>query len=164
MGARTGGEKLVAGGSAPSFSLRRLDGRPQSLTDLLANGPALLAFFKVSCPTCQLAFPYLDRFHQQAAGRFKVAGICQDKDRYAAAFRDEFALEMPLLIDEEERGYPVSNAFGITHVPAIYLVEASGKIAEFQEGFDQAALEQLGARLGVRPFQEGDDPPAWKAG
>ena len=108
--------------------------------------------------------PYLDRFHRQAAGRFQVAGICQDKDRHASAFRDEFELAMPLLLDEEDRGYPVSNEFGITHVPSIYLVEPSGKIAEFLDGFDKAALENLGKRLGVVPFQAGDDPPAWKAG
>ena len=153
MGARTGGAKLTSGNKAPLFALRRLEGGQQSLTDLLAGGPALIAFFKVSCPTCQLTLPYLDRFHEQAGGRFRVAAISQDKDRPTAAFREEFTLAMPLLLDEEDRGYPASNAFGITHVPSIYLVEPSGEIAEFHEGFDKAALEQLGEKLGVVPIQ-----------
>ena len=64
------------GSRAPDFRLARLDGAETSLKDAIANGPALLAFFKISCPVCQLAFPFLDRIH--ASGALSIYGVCQN--------------------------------------------------------------------------------------
>ena len=55
---------LTAGKTAPDFSLKTLDGKDFSLKSALAQGPVVLAFFKVSCPTCQYAFPYFERLFQ----------------------------------------------------------------------------------------------------
>ena len=43
---------LEAGQKAPSFDLKLLAGGNQSLADTLKKGPAVVAFFKTSCPTC----------------------------------------------------------------------------------------------------------------
>ena len=50
---------LTVGTKAPEFELKAMDGRRFILSDELAHGPVVLAFFKVSCPTCQYAFPFL---------------------------------------------------------------------------------------------------------
>ena len=55
---------LKAGTSAPDFTLPTIDGKKFSLRDALARGPVLAAFFKVSCPTCQYAFPFLERIYK----------------------------------------------------------------------------------------------------
>ena len=55
---------LTAGTKAPDFELRAMDGKRFVLRDELAHGPLVLAFFKVSCPTCQYAFPFLERLEQ----------------------------------------------------------------------------------------------------
>ena len=52
---------LQAGAKTPAFELTDLSGGSQSLVAILQKGPALLAFFKSSCPVCQLTFPYLQR-------------------------------------------------------------------------------------------------------
>ena len=52
---------VAAGAKAPAFRLTSLDGSARTLEDILAGGPALLAFFKISCPVCQLTAPYLER-------------------------------------------------------------------------------------------------------
>jgi peroxiredoxin len=49
---------------APEFRLPRADGGEIGLEEIIAQGPALLAFFKTSCPVCQLTFPFLERIHQ----------------------------------------------------------------------------------------------------
>ncbi len=49
------------GDLAPEVTFFDAMGREHTLTSLLAEGPVLLAFFKVSCPTCQLTLPYLQR-------------------------------------------------------------------------------------------------------
>ena len=48
---------LPVGADAPRFRLVDGEGTPRSLNDLTAAGPALLVFFKTSCPTCRLALP-----------------------------------------------------------------------------------------------------------
>ena len=50
---------LSAGKTAPTFQLATTTGERLSLPEALADGPVLLAFFKVSCPTCQFTFPFL---------------------------------------------------------------------------------------------------------
>lgn len=59
---------LAVGAKAPDFELKTLDGKRVSLNEELARGAVVLAFFKVSCPTCQYAFPFLERLHR-AYGR-----------------------------------------------------------------------------------------------
>jgi peroxiredoxin len=68
---RSGGRTMAAlavGAKAPDFELKTLEGRRASLNEELARGAVVLAFFKVSCPTCQYAFPFLERLHR-AYGR-----------------------------------------------------------------------------------------------
>ena len=52
---------LSPGTAAPQFELPAIDGTKFSLKDALARGPVLAAFFKISCPVCQYAFPFFDR-------------------------------------------------------------------------------------------------------
>jgi peroxiredoxin len=153
---------LEAGARAPSFRLKGLDGGTTSLDELLAKGPALLAFYKISCPVCQLTFPYLQRL--AAGSGIQVIGISQDDAGATEGFNKRFAITFPTLLDEAKEGYPASNAFGITNVPTLFLVEPDGQIANAISGFSKRDLEALGDRAGMKPFREGENVPEWKAG
>ncbi len=63
---------LASGTKAPEFELKTLDGKGFSLRDELARSPVVLAFFKVSCPTCQYALPFWERLYK-AYGKNGVA-------------------------------------------------------------------------------------------
>jgi peroxiredoxin len=55
---------LQEGTKAPVFELIGSDGSAFSLSETLRTNPlVVLAFFKVSCPVCQLIAPYLERLH-----------------------------------------------------------------------------------------------------
>src|SRR6266705_4019217 len=54
---------LDAGSRAPDFRLPRLYGGVSALAELAAKGPVVLVFFKVTCPVCQMALPFLERIH-----------------------------------------------------------------------------------------------------
>ncbi len=136
---------VVTGQRAPAFTLRGLDGREYSLAEALKKGPVLAAFFKVSCPTCQLALPFLDRLQAGYGHGASVWGISQDDARDTKEFRDEFELSYPLLIDED--GYPVSNAYGLTNVPTLILIAPDGSVRISFHGFDKAGLEQISCEL-----------------
>ena len=162
MAARRQLRLLEPGARAPEFRLARLGGGESSLQDLIANGPALLAFFKVTCPVCQLAFPFLERLH--APGSLPIYGISQNDEEDTRDFNRRFGVTFPTLLDREENGFAASNAFGISTVPTLFLVERDGRIARVIEGWVKQDIEELGKTVGVQPFRSGDNVPAWKPG
>ena len=92
---------MIAGKKAPDFELRAMDGKRFVLQDELAHGPVVLAFFKVSCPTCQYAFPFLQRLEQAYGHKgVRIIGVSQNDPRETAAFTKEFGVTFPVLLDE----------------------------------------------------------------
>ena len=156
---------LETGARAPDFNLADLAGRRHTLRELTANGPVLLAFYKTTCPVCQLTFPFLERIHRGQAGpAVAVYAISQDDPESTQEFNHDFGVTFPTLFDTEDSGYPASNAYGISHVPSVFLVEPDGSISWTMEGFDKKALEALGTRAGAMTFRTTDNVPAFKAG
>jgi len=135
---------LAAGAAAPPIELPDTEGRPVAVSKLLEKGPVLAAFYKVTCPVCQFTLPFLERIHK-AYGNENVAivGISQDEARDTNEFRKEYGLTFPSLIDAEE--YPVSNAYGLTNVPTLFLIQQDGTIAASFTGFDKQGLEGVSA-------------------
>jgi peroxiredoxin len=155
--------KLLSEGSrAPDFRLPRLGGGEAALDELLVNGPILLAFFKVTCPVCQLTFPFLDRLHDPAA--LPVYGVSQNCEDDTGEFNRYFGVSFPTLLDREEDGFQVSNAYGISSVPTLFLVERDRTIARVVEGWQRKQIEWLGARVGVAPIRPEEKVPEWKSG
>lgn len=146
----------AVGVSAPEFSLPRLDGGDISLAEIVAQGPALLAFFKVNCPVCQLTFPFLERVHR--AGAQRVYGISQNDAKDTRAFAERFRTTFPMLLDSEKNGYPASNAYGISSVPTMFLVGRDGSIERAMSGWSKPEMVALGA------VRQDENVPEWKAG
>jgi len=161
MGSRRTIRLLQAGDAAPDFRLPLLDGGEAALHDLIAGGPVLLAFFKVTCPVCQLTFPFLERLYQAGLA---VYGISQHGVRDTREFNQEQGVTFPTMIDPEDGDYAASNAYGISSVPTLFLVEPNGAISRVVEGWQKREIEWLGAKAGASPFRRGDSVPDWKAG
>jgi peroxiredoxin len=141
--------KIVAGQVAPGFTLKSLEGRQYSLGKLLEKGPVVAAFFKISCPVCQFTFPFLQRLAERYAGdSATVIGVSQDDARGTAEFNREYGVTFPTLLDDA--GYPISNAYGLSMVPTIFLIEPDGKVKVSCMGFDKADLEKIAAELSQR--------------
>jgi len=152
---------LDAGDRAPDFEMPLADGGRRSLSELLEAGPVLLAFYKASCPTCQFTLPYLERLQ---GGRFQVYAVSQNEAEVVHEFNAAFEVNLPTLIDPAEDGYLASNAFGITHVPTMFLIEQDKSISWAWSGFHKAQLESLAERAGRRIFEAADRVPESKFG
>jgi peroxiredoxin len=153
---------LGTGDPAPEINLPDLDGIPWTLREALQQGPVVLAFFKVSCPTCQMTFPFLQRLADSSGSSSRLIAISQDDVPDSHEFRQRVGVSIPTLIDA--RPYPASNAYRITSVPSIFTIETDGRIASAVEGFNKAALETLGQRFGVAPFRDGERVPSMQPG
>ena len=162
MAARRQARLPATGTLAPGFRLATLEGGEATLGALTAQARVLLVFFKISCPVCQLAMPFLERLH--ASGGLAIYGISQNDPESTREFAGYFEVTFPILLDSEELGYPASNAYGISSVPTMFLVEPDGAISRVVEGWNRIDMEELGVQAGIGLFREGDNVPAWKAG
>src|SRR5579863_5279936 len=162
---------LATGVTAPDFELKALDGKQFSLKEQLAHGPAVLAFFKVSCPTCQYAFPFLQRLHKAYGDRgVKLVGVSQNDAKETAAFAKDFGVTFPILLDDT-RTYPVSNAYGLTNVPTVFWIADDGEIEVSSVGWVKADFHEINRKLAeagkIAPapvFKPGEDVRDFRAG
>jgi peroxiredoxin len=162
---------LPAGTKAPDLSLPAVDGGKFSLQSALKQGPVLAAFFKVSCPVCQYMFPYLERLHKAHGDRkITIVGISQDNQRDTTAFLKEYGVTFRALLDDPN-GYAVSNAYGLTNVPTLFLIGQEGEIEITSVGWVKQEVEDINRKLAAAQqitlppiFQPGEDVRDFRAG
>ncbi|HWZ44280.1 MAG TPA: TlpA disulfide reductase family protein [Candidatus Saccharimonadales bacterium] len=139
---------LEAGIIAPQIRLKALDGQEFSLDEAGKKGPVVLAFFKVSCPVCQLAFPFLERIYKAygASGKFTLVGVSQDNSKDTQAFNRQFGVSFPVLLDDPGK-FPASNAYRLTNVPSMFLISSAGEVELSSVGWSKPDMNELGRRL-----------------
>jgi peroxiredoxin len=160
---------IEQGNTAPTFSLKDLSGQTYSLPSLLEKGPAVVAFFKISCPVCQFTFPFLERLYKRYGDAATFLGVSQDDAKATKKFAGEYGVTFPMTVDE--KGYPASNAYGLTNVPTVFLINPDRAVKVVCMGFDKKALEDIGAALAERKrmapaalFRADEKVPAHKPG
>jgi len=163
---------LEAGVAAPEVKLPLLDGREFSLSQARKRGPVVLGFFKVNCPVCQLAFPYLERIYKAygGSGKFTLAGVSQNDAGDTKNFNGQYGIGFPTLLDDTKK-YPASNAYRLTNVPSVFLVSPEGEVEFSSVGWSKQDMEELNRRLakvsGVAAlplFKPGEQVPDFKPG
>jgi len=169
-----GGQRMAAltpGTPAPDFTLPTMEGKQFCLKEALARGPVLAAFFKISCPVCQFAFPFLDRIYKTYGNRnVAILGISQNDQKDTAAFIKEYGISFPVLLDNTST-YPVSNAYGLTNVPTIFWIAQDGEIEISSVGWLKKEIDEINRRAaemtgeGPKPvFRPGEEVPDFRAG
>ena len=162
---------LAAGVQAPDFSLSTIDGKTVSLHEALKKGPVALAFFKVSCPVCQYAFPFFERMYQaNRDSKVSFIGVSQDKLKDTQSFLKEVGITFPVALDDPKH-YAVSNAYGLTNVPTLFYIDPSGEIEISSVCWAKADVEAVNAKLAALRQQtpallwrKGEDVRDFRAG
>ena len=160
MAARKQPTLLSPGDLAPGFRLPKLEGGEVGLADLLVSGPVILVFYKVTCPVCQMALPYLERLR---GGSLPIYAISQNDAADTRDFNQEFGVTLPTLLDPED-SFPASNAYGISYVPTTYAIGPDGRITQVIESWDKKELEALAAIAGVQLLKPSENLPGFRAG
>ena len=157
---------LSPGSALPEISLS--DGRGGAAP--LPRREALYGFFKTTCPTCQLAWPFFDRVGRLAAGgTLAVVAVSQDNPAETKAFNERLGVALPTLFDPEP--WRASEALGLEIVPTFLRLGADGTLRDVMVGFQKQKMQDLGAEaasLAGRPaaelFRPSDGVPAMKPG
>ena len=154
------------GDPLPKLELADARGRPASLP----SGEVVYAFFKTTCPTCELAWPFLDRVRRAAEGSpLSVVAVSQDAPEEARQFAARTGTAIPTLFDPPP--WKGSQAVGLESVPTFLLVAPDGRVRETSVGFQKSIMVSLAARaaqLAGRPpaplFRPGESVPEMRPG
>jgi thiol-disulfide isomerase/thioredoxin len=126
----------------------------------------VLFFYKVTCPTCQLAAPVAERFAAAVPGRF--VGIGQDPREKLDQFAEELGTSFVAVPDEPP--YDVSNAYGVRTVPTVFVLGA-GTVVDVVESWDRDGWNRAARRAaelaGAEPEEVshgGDGLPPFRPG
>jgi peroxiredoxin len=159
---------IEAGAPALHFTLPGLDGREYTLPNSLDGRPLLLVFFKTTCGTCDLAFPYVNRLRDAYAG-LAIWAVSQDPAERAGPYARDRGMDYPVLIDAP--AYEVSRLYDPPATPALFLADGRGRIAYTAHGFAKVDLNAISAIvagcLGQEPVvvaREGDGQPDFQPG
>ena len=161
---------IKSGARVPDFSLEGIDGETYSLSDALGRGPLVLVFFKTTCATCDLAFPYINRLTESyPAGGWSLLAVAQDPQADARSYASALEITCPVLPDVN--GYQVSKSYDPPATPTLFLIDGSGDAVQMSAGFSKADLNSISAalaeRLGAEPVviaAAGDGNPDSKPG
>lgn len=146
---------LAPGKKAPAFKLKDLEGRLHS-PELKDRDLALLVFYHRECPVCQFSAPFIAKIaNALKSPRVKMWGISQDPEDESEAFANEKGLRMPILVDEPP--YQVSNAYGITNVPTLFVIDGKHTIVKNCVGFSKADFSRIARMLADRAGVEAPD-------
>ncbi len=157
---------LKVGQKAPDFKLKDTKGNMWKFP--LTTNTCLLVFYKVSCPTCQLTLPFVEKLYKAYGSKITFLGIAQDTESEVKDFLLKYKLSFPQLIDAP--AYSVSLTYDIKVVPTLYLINAEGEIISVEESFVKSFMEFLNEKLAhlcaIEPISlfEGISVPSFKPG
>ena len=166
--------ELNTGSKAPASRFTTPSGEARSLPEVLsASGarPTLLAFFKTSCPVCQLDFPYLEKLHLAHEDFVRIVGVSQDDAEASRRYYAQYGSATFDLLLDAEPAFAASNAFGVEAVPHHVLLSPDGIVKKVFAGWDRRSIEELdrtfaaargAAPAGVVPAS--DPVPSFKPG
>ncbi len=151
---------LDVGATIPQVTL------PAATGDVTPAGkPTVLFFFKSTCPTCALAYPYvdaLDRAFSDAA--VNVWGVSQENRATADEFSSRCGVSVPTVDDS---ALDASRALDVRNVPTMYLLDADGGVQDVVIGLDKAGLNRVAGTLAdwtdsvapvIAPEDDGNPP------
>jgi thiol-disulfide isomerase/thioredoxin len=136
----------------------------------LPGSESLYAFFKTTCPTCELAWPVLERIRRLGeGGPLALLAVSQDDPGATADFNRRLGVRLRTLFDPPP--WRASDALGLANVPTLLLVGTDGRVRDSLVGFHKRKVEELARYAAVgaaQPYQglfrSDEDVPEVKPG
>jgi peroxiredoxin len=150
---------LEPGAVAPPIDLPEAT-TGESIVDPWREGPVVLAFFKTTCPVCQMAAPKVQAL---ADAGVRVVAVGEDPSPSIQEYADRYGQQVPTA--SEAAPYPASDAYGIDTVPTLFLVDESGIVRDAVASWDREGWNRLAAAAGAPPVSdESDGLPPFRPG
>jgi peroxiredoxin len=120
---------LAVGSVFPDFNEKDLDGKPLSISQFKGK-VVLVDFWATWCGPCVAELPnVLAAYEQHHAKGFEIVGISLDQDRNKLTeFIERKKMTWPQYFDGEGWDSKLGRKYGITSIPATFLLDREGKI------------------------------------
>jgi len=128
---------------APDFSLRDLDGREVSLSQMRGK-VVILNFWATWCPPCRQEIPdFVDLQKQYGAQGLQIVGVSMDQEGASVVrpFVQQNHINYTMLVD----GQKIAGLYGgIQGIPTTFILDRQGRIAKKAVGFtSRSVFEKL---------------------
>lgn len=122
-------ESLQIGHSAPTFTVKTVEGDSLSLSELQGKF-VLLEFWGTWCGPCIPEIPHLKKLYRERGNdSLSIVGIALDKnEKVVKDFVDKEGMNWPQVWEEMNFKGELAEAYNIDGVPASYLINPEGKI------------------------------------
>lgn len=125
-----GGPGLKVGDDAPDVVFVTLDGTKYELAKLRGK-VVLLDFWAVWCTPCVAEMPHIKKMYDQVGSneQFFMIGISLDWDKkMLQKYLDKEKILWPQVFDSDNKEGTVADLYGVTGIPALFLIGPDGKI------------------------------------
>ena|SRR5438105_6447815 len=122
----------------------------------LGRRPTALFFYKVTCEVSQMAAPKAQLLGEAYPDH--VVGVGEDPPEVLERFSRTYGMAIPSVPDEEP--FPASDAYGISAVPTLFLVDADGVVDDVVQSWDRDGYNRVSERLAEltgSPYREISD-------
>jgi thiol-disulfide isomerase/thioredoxin len=116
------------GALAPALTVKTIDGKTIDLAKLYGDKPVYLKFWATWCIPCRDQMPGFEHIHQAFGDRMTVIAVNTGLDDDAAtvrAFRDQYGLHMPIVVDDGR----LAAALDLQVTPQHVLIGRDARIA-----------------------------------
>lgn len=148
-GAGEGGGPVAVGAEAPPLELVSDEGRMVRLADL-RDEVVVIDFWASWCGPCRRALPELQRLadayeRAERPVRFLAVNVFErvpgmDRAEIVKRVRKATGLRLPVLLDLEDQA---AKAWGVTGIPATFVIDPKGRISARFGGFGPGSIEEL---------------------
>ncbi len=141
------GDKLAPG---PFPALSRWARHRLSLADYRGKKSVVVTYWASWCGPCRMELPVLESFYRharKAGADFEILAVNIDEYKDSAeGAASELKLPFPVLLDPHQKA---AGDYGIFSIPALLVVDKTGKVAYRDVGFNPAMETILAQQLGV---------------
>lgn len=133
------------GKPAPNFSITGLDGKVVHLSDFKGK-PVMIDFWATWCGPCQLTLPKTQAVYEKHKNDGIVMAISNEKPDLIRSFLKAKKLDLPVYVDSDDT---VATLFKIDPLPSFILIDKTGKVVDYQGGYNEAAYKSALAKAGL---------------
>ncbi len=128
---------------AHDFSLRALDGKTYTLSELYGEKPVVMDFWATWCRSCGRALKELQNLWFESDKAFYLISINEDlpsKYSRVKSLVKSRKWDFPVLLDSDGK---VKSLYRVMALPTLFVIDTSGRIVYYRVGYGRSEIKDV---------------------